>query len=184
MISTQCRSFPPWFTDACAMPTKPLSEPCSWRPTSRTRGRGGEMEPSSSRLVGVVRVLVGPVRRGTKWKRLAHIQFVAVTKMWRGLGVGSALLDRVDAVACRERCYEIKMEVDVVNAGARRLYERRGFAIHDDLDFGNKLSARQMRTLRSIREAVEMARRVNLEAMDAEAERQCMALLGDENATT
>jgi GNAT superfamily N-acetyltransferase len=59
--------------------------------------------------------------------RLLEIETVAVLAEARGGGVGTALMDVVEAWA-RERGFgHLSVSVRTANEGARRLYERRGF---------------------------------------------------------
>jgi ribosomal protein S18 acetylase RimI-like enzyme len=60
-------------------------------------------------------------------KRPLEVETVAVLPAARGRGIGTALMDAVDAWA-RERGIEhLTLAVRTNNDGARRLYERRGF---------------------------------------------------------
>jgi ribosomal protein S18 acetylase RimI-like enzyme len=52
---------------------------------------------------------------------------VVVDESARGRGVGSALLDAVDAELARRGIRDLMIGVMEGNDGARRLYERRGF---------------------------------------------------------
>ena len=59
------------------------------------------------------------------------ISMLGVHKNWRGKGVGSELLKVADE-KCREtKASGLALIVEDVNEGARRLYERRGFAVTD-----------------------------------------------------
>jgi ribosomal protein S18 acetylase RimI-like enzyme len=60
-------------------------------------------------------------------ERPLEVETVAVLPAARGRGIGTALMDAVDAWA-RERGIEhLMISVRTANDGARRLYERRGF---------------------------------------------------------
>jgi ribosomal protein S18 acetylase RimI-like enzyme len=65
------------------------------------------------------------VRAGVE--RLDAVETVAVRAEARDRGIGTALMEAVEAWA-RERGFEhLSVSVRTANAGARRLYERRGF---------------------------------------------------------
>jgi ribosomal protein S18 acetylase RimI-like enzyme len=59
------------------------------------------------------------------------ISMLGVHKGWRGKGVGSALLDIADDKARETNAHGLSLIVEDANAGARRLYERRGYAVTD-----------------------------------------------------
>jgi ribosomal protein S18 acetylase RimI-like enzyme len=52
---------------------------------------------------------------------------IAVDGSARGTGIGTLLLDEVEAVAAERGCRQIRLDVIDVNPRARALYERRGF---------------------------------------------------------
>lgn len=54
---------------------------------------------------------------------------IAVAASARGRGVGTALLNAIETRARTEGCARIRLDVIDGNAGARRLYERRGFTV-------------------------------------------------------
>lgn len=58
---------------------------------------------------------------------LLNIHDLAVRGEFRGAGIGGALLDAVVEKARSLGCCRITLEVEDGNAGARRLYERKGF---------------------------------------------------------
>jgi ribosomal protein S18 acetylase RimI-like enzyme len=59
--------------------------------------------------------------------RVAEIETMSVAPAERGAGIGSALLDRVDAELEAEGIRDVLIAAFVTNADAIRLYERRGF---------------------------------------------------------
>ena len=59
--------------------------------------------------------------------RVAEIETLSVAAAARGQGIGSALLDRVDAELDAEGVHDVVIAAFATNAGAIRLYERRGF---------------------------------------------------------
>ena len=59
--------------------------------------------------------------------RVAEIETLSVAPAARGAGVGSALLDRIDAELEAEGIHDVIIAAFVTNADAIRLYERRGF---------------------------------------------------------
>ena len=60
-------------------------------------------------------------------ERVAEIESLSVAPAARGAGIGSALLDRIDAELEAEGVRDVLIGALVTNAGAIRLYERRGF---------------------------------------------------------
>jgi ribosomal protein S18 acetylase RimI-like enzyme len=63
--------------------------------------------------------------------RFALIDEFYIREAFRGLGIGAAALQFVEDQCRQLRISAIRLEVDRSNAGARRLYERSGFARHD-----------------------------------------------------
>lgn len=76
---------------------------------------------SGARLAGAAVLFF---RRGS---RAARLYSIAVAADARGRGVGEALLQEAERVASRRGCDRLRLEVRVDNAGAQRLYERRGY---------------------------------------------------------
>jgi ribosomal protein S18 acetylase RimI-like enzyme len=60
-------------------------------------------------------------------ERVAEIETVSVAPAARGAGVGSALLDRVDAELAAAGIDDVTIGAVITNSDAIRLYERRGF---------------------------------------------------------
>jgi ribosomal protein S18 acetylase RimI-like enzyme len=60
---------------------------------------------------------------------IAYLQTIEVAPDWRGLGVGSELLRRVEGSARAAGAEEIWLHVDAGNAAAIRLYEANGYRI-------------------------------------------------------
>ena len=59
------------------------------------------------------------------------ISMLGVHKPWRGMSVGSQLLDVAETKARETAAHGLSLIVEDKNAGARALYERRGFAVRD-----------------------------------------------------
>ena len=57
------------------------------------------------------------------------ISMLGVHVRWRGKGVGSQLLDVAEVQRAQTEAKGVSLIVEDVNDGARRLYERRGFAV-------------------------------------------------------
>jgi ribosomal protein S18 acetylase RimI-like enzyme len=77
--------------------------------------------------VGYAFVRPRPAPESLAIARLLEVETVAVRPDARGGGIGTALMEAVEAWA-RERGFEhLSVSVRTANAGARRLYERRGF---------------------------------------------------------
>jgi len=64
------------------------------------------------------------------------ISMLGVHIGWRGKGVGSALLDVADNKREASHARAVSLIVEDVNADARRLYQRRGFAVRDQRPMG------------------------------------------------
>ena len=62
-----------------------------------------------------------------KGSRVARLYSIASKPEARGKGVGTALLDAVEAAARQRRCLAVRLEVCDDNANAVRLYERHGY---------------------------------------------------------
>ena len=59
---------------------------------------------------------------------IAYIETIEVLPADRGQGVGSRLLDRIEASACSANSAWIWLHVDAANEGAIRLYEAHGYS--------------------------------------------------------
>jgi len=66
------------------------------------------------------------LQRGT---RLARLYSIAADPAWRGQGLGDALMDAAEQYAHEEKRLYLRLEVRRDNAGAIRLYERRGYKL-------------------------------------------------------
>jgi ribosomal-protein-alanine N-acetyltransferase len=62
-----------------------------------------------------------------KGSRVARLYSIASKPEARGKGVGTALLNAVEAAARQRRCHAVRLEVRDDNANAVRLYERHGY---------------------------------------------------------
>jgi ribosomal protein S18 acetylase RimI-like enzyme len=84
------------------------------------------------RLVGyaLVRVMEAGPDLNDSWRVpavIAEIETMLVSAEFRGLGLGTRLLDEIDAQLERQGITEVMVGVMPGNDGAQRLYERRGF---------------------------------------------------------
>jgi len=84
------------------------------------------------KLVGyaLVRVMEAGAELADSWRVpevIAEIETVLVSAPFRGTGIGSRLLDEIDAELARQGITEVIVGVMPGNDGAQRLYERRGF---------------------------------------------------------
>ena len=59
------------------------------------------------------------------------VSMLGVHLGWRGKGIGGRLLDVADRKRTEMRASGVSLIVEDANEGARRLYERRGFAVRD-----------------------------------------------------
>ncbi len=64
------------------------------------------------------------------------VSMLGVHIRWRSKGVGSALLDVADVKRQQSHARGVSLIVEDTNAGARRLYERHGFAVRDRRPMG------------------------------------------------
>jgi ribosomal protein S18 acetylase RimI-like enzyme len=110
-------------------------------------------EPDSFLLVAVRdEAIVGYVMvHGQEWDevwntapRFAEIETLSVAEGERGKGIGSALLDAVEAELELLGIDDVVIGVDSVNEAARLLYERRGFTVGFHLMHG-RLSEREQK---------------------------------------
>jgi ribosomal protein S18 acetylase RimI-like enzyme len=120
IVALEMRSFPP--EDRFARST--------WRhllgPAARRRSSLTLVARQGGRVVGAVN---GLLRAGS---RILRIYSLAVDPSQRGRGLGGRLILALVAAAPR-RCTTVSLEVRYDNSGARMLYERLGFAVHERL---------------------------------------------------
>lgn len=62
---------------------------------------------------------------------IAMLEELYVCPERRGQGIGTAIMDRVEAALSEAHVTEIQINVDEVDVDARRFYERRGFSHHE-----------------------------------------------------
>lgn len=76
-----------------------------------------------SRIIGYITVVTG------KFKKVAGNAYIVmgVDEAYRGKGIGSELLKKVEHFAREHHMHRIELEVFESNIGAIRLYERTGF---------------------------------------------------------
>ena len=87
---------------------------------------------ADGRLVGysVVRVMDSTPDMNDAWRVpdvVAEIETMSVSADYRGAGIGTRLLDEIDAELERQGVTELVVGLMPGNDGAQRLYERRGF---------------------------------------------------------
>lgn len=87
---------------------------------------------SGDRIVGyaVVRIMESGPELRDSWRVpqvIAEIETMLVSAEFRGAGLGSHLLDEIDAELERQGIAEVIVGVMPGNDGAQRLYEQRGF---------------------------------------------------------
>jgi ribosomal protein S18 acetylase RimI-like enzyme len=73
-----------------------------------------------------VRLDEGPDDTFPLGERYAELYSLSVASAWRGRGIGTLLLDFVDAELASRGIRDLRISVMVGNSGAQRLYERRG----------------------------------------------------------
>lgn len=98
-----------------------------WRNLARRdvvdEGVGVLVAEDNGSLVGFVRVsFVDKV-----WGKSCQINTLAVTEMFRGKGIGTALMRRAEDLATEEGARGVRVNVLVENTPARRFYERLGY---------------------------------------------------------
>ena len=74
----------------------------------------------------LVEIVEGPEDTWVSGDLIAELQSLSVAPDWRGRGLGTELLDRVDAELEKRGVGSLMLLVLEGNDGARRLYERRG----------------------------------------------------------
>ena len=99
---------------------------------SRCTSPGGRLfvAVDGGALVGFASLLLRP-RAEPDDTDLVHAEVaeLSVLQKRRGQGVGTALLEAAEAEARRCGATSLRIRVDARNPGARRLYERMGFAV-------------------------------------------------------
>ncbi len=61
---------------------------------------------------------------------------IVVGSSMRGIGIGTRLLEEVASIARELKYQTLRLDVIDANPGARRLYERRGFVVTEEVKFG------------------------------------------------
>ncbi|SHN46246.1 GNAT family N-acetyltransferase [Cryptosporangium aurantiacum] len=74
----------------------------------------------------LVEVIEGPEDTWVTGDRIAELQTLSVAPGWRGRGLGTLLLDRVDAELAARGIHDLLIAVLEGNDGAERFYQRRG----------------------------------------------------------
>ena len=106
---------------------------CRLLGVSRSGYYAWRSRPPSARTVAdaeltraIVRIHEGPDDSWALEDRYGEVWTILVTERARGRGLGSALLDEVDAELARRGIRDLMIGVMEGNDDARRLYERRG----------------------------------------------------------
>lgn len=105
--------------------------------TSQFRDLATFAVTSADVIVGRLMLASEPDARGARAVRIVDI---ALDGAWRGRGLGGAMLTRVAAAARTAGFAALALQVAVDNSGARRLYERLGFAACDGAPADNGIS--------------------------------------------
>jgi ribosomal protein S18 acetylase RimI-like enzyme len=102
------------------------------------------------RLMGV-RIICAPLWRFLDTIRDGdfYLQAIAVDNELRGKGVGSTLIDSIEARAVASGSARLSLDVAAKNESARRLYERRGMTVESQ--WPKRLRIPQFRILRMTR---------------------------------
>jgi ribosomal-protein-alanine N-acetyltransferase len=77
-------------------------------------------------IVGEVKDSRDALRGQLRW---GHVLNVAVREGWRGQGIGSSLLDTVEARMKAGGASQVLLEVRISNVEAQELYRRRGYVV-------------------------------------------------------
>ncbi|WP_321385210.1 GNAT family N-acetyltransferase [uncultured Enterococcus sp.] len=75
-----------------------------------------------------VQLFVDPETLPNEW----YLDTISVGADYRGLGIGSKLLEALPELAEREGKHVIGLSVDEANPNAKRLYERHGFSVVEE----------------------------------------------------
>ena len=84
--------------------------------------------------------LIGTVLGGFDGRR-GIVYHLAVDAGWRGQGIGSALMDEVEARLVARGCRKAYLLVAPENSDVTRFYERRGWEIMDVVPMGKEFGA-------------------------------------------
>ena len=84
--------------------------------------------------------LIGTVLGGFDGRR-GMVYHLAVAAGWRGQGIGSALMDEVEARLAARGCRKAYLMVAPENAEVTQFYARRGWAMMDVLPMGKEFQA-------------------------------------------
>jgi ribosomal protein S18 acetylase RimI-like enzyme len=74
----------------------------------------------------MVEIVDGPEDTWVTGDRIAELQTLSLAPEWRGRGLGTTLLDRVDAELAARGVRDLMLAVVAGNDGAERFYQRRG----------------------------------------------------------
>jgi ribosomal protein S18 acetylase RimI-like enzyme len=89
----------------------------------------GDTDDDASKAVGLVNCIEGFSTFACR--PLINIHDLAVLPGYRGQRIGERMLERVEAIACERGACKLTLEVLQGNQGARRLYQRVGFASYE-----------------------------------------------------
>lgn len=84
--------------------------------------------------------LIGTVLGGFDGRR-GMVYHLAVAEGWRGQGIGSALMDEVEARLLARGCRKAYLMVAPENSAVTHFYARRGWAVMDVLPMGKEFKA-------------------------------------------
>jgi ribosomal protein S18 acetylase RimI-like enzyme len=84
--------------------------------------------------------LIGTVLGGFDGRR-GMVYHLAVEAAWRGQGIGSALMDEVEARLVARGCRKAYLLVATENSAVTHFYEQRGWAVMDVLPMGKEFKA-------------------------------------------
>ena len=115
-----------------------LKSAVKWVPDSKLESYG--LAIASDKVVGFAQlgfhdtpgdVMMPICFRSSPKSDTCHLERIVVSNQMRGKGVGTQLLNWVDAKAREKNCKKVKLEV-VSNNPAKKLYERQGYVSHTD----------------------------------------------------
>jgi len=97
-----------------------------------------ECNPASCFIAVKENRIVGAILCGHDGRR-GYLYHIAVAAAERGQGVGSALLDAALAALDKQGINKASLVVFAHNAGGNRFWEKRGFAVREDLVYRDRV---------------------------------------------
>jgi ribosomal protein S18 acetylase RimI-like enzyme len=117
------------------LPPRPFDE--AWK--MRTANYGRWLQLPDTFVLGALRgddmvgfVFTRPYGVSDTWQtgdRVAMMESIALYPEWQGKGLGSAMMDEVERQLLLRGIHDVYIDVEPANAGALRLYERRGYEL-------------------------------------------------------